>query len=303
MTARPARPAITLDQLHTFLTVAETGNQRRAAEDLHLSGAAVSEQLRLLEMRLGLRLFERRGRGVQLTEPGKALLEGARAALEDVHAVESIAAAHRGLDQGRVTVASGHALAQYRIPAWLRGFFSQHPNIEIDLRVISTAAAVDALVEGAVDLALIGGEVLTDRFDSLLLERAELVIAVAAGHPLASSADVRADLKRNRYLMRGEGSGTEQLARALLGPDYLTGPTQRLGLGAVPLALLAGLGYAVMPRFAVEPWVEQGRLEILADRRPRVYQAFHALRRKGPHSPASAAFWEYLREAAVRPTP
>jgi DNA-binding transcriptional LysR family regulator len=299
MKSKHARPSITLDQLHTFLTVAETGNQRRAAEELHLSGAAVSEQLRLLEMRLGVRLFERRGRGTHLTEPGKALVEGARAALQDVWAVESIAFAHRGLEQGRLTVAAGHALAQYRIPTWLREFFGRHPKIEIELRVISTAAAVGALSEGAVDLALIGGEVPVERFESILLERAELVIAVASGHPLASSRDVPADLKSHRYLMRGEGSGTEQLAQALLGQVYLAGPVQRLGLGAVPLALLAGLGYAVMPAFVVEPWVEQGRVVILPHRRRAVYQVFHALRRRGPQAPASDAFWKYLSEAAV----
>lgn len=294
MAAPPVRSRITLDQLHTFLTVAETGHQRRAAERLHLSAAAISEQLRLLEGQLGLRLFERLGRGTHLTEPGRALIEAASAAVMAARTVEEIALAHRGLSAGRLTLAAGHALAQYRLPSWLAEFFKRHPGIEIELRVMSTAAALETLASGGVDLALVGAEVPGGRFESVQLLREELVVTVAAGHPLASSPDVRRDVKKHRYLMRGEGSGTEPQARKLLGPSYLAGPVQRLGLGTVPPALLAGLGYTVMPKFAVEPWLEQGRLVILARRGRPVYQVFHAVRRVGAQAPASDAFWTFL---------
>src|SRR5579864_3783356 len=260
MPARLARPRITLDQLHTFLTVAETGNQRRAAEQLHLSGAAVSEQLRLLEAHLGVRLFERFGRGTHLTQPGKALVEGATAALQATGAVEAIATGHRGLERGRLTIGAAHTLAQYRIPVWLGEFFKMHPQIEVELQVMGSESAAVALGSGAIDLALVGGAPPRGRFEQIEVGRDALVIAVAAAHPLATSTDLSRDLPRHRYLMRGEGSGTEQLARAVVGSTYGMGPVQRLGLGSVPLALLAGLGYAVMPAFAVEQWVDQGRV-------------------------------------------
>jgi len=297
---RARRPRVTLDQLHTFVAVARHEHVTRAAVSLHLTQGAVSQQLRLLERALGVSLFERRGRGLRLTPEGRHVERSAVVALESARAVEESAEALRGLETGTIAVAASNVMGIHRLPWWLADFLARHPRIELTLRLENTAGALARLDEGAVDCAVVGGAVPPRAYESLILERDEVVLVVAAEHPLAGVPVLTPDiLRRHRYLARERGSGTETIAPRLVGAAYRAGPVLELSqVDAVRAGVLAGLGFAALPRAVIRDDIAAGRLCVLPRRGRPVLQTFRALRRLTAHAPALEALWDHFRGMA-----
>jgi DNA-binding transcriptional LysR family regulator len=136
------RPRVTLDQLHTFVALARYEHAGRAAESIDLSQGAVSQQLRLLEANLGLKLFDRDRRRLRLTDPGRRIAAAAGAVLNDAAALEELASSLRGLTGGRVSIVATGVLGVDRLPRWIATFLDEHPSIEISMRLANTAASL-----------------------------------------------------------------------------------------------------------------------------------------------------------------
>jgi DNA-binding transcriptional LysR family regulator len=301
-TMNERRPSITIDQLYTFIAVAGREHVTRAAEAIHLSQGTVSYQVQLLERTLGVQLLERMGRRVRLTSTGREIARVARSALSAVRAVEEVAAAARGLEIGSLEVAANVTTGVHRLPTWIAAFLRRHPAIDIRLRLDSSEGAVRQVENGDVDCAVVEGPFSTEGVRVLCLERDELVMVVASSHPLAqvSRLDTHA-LEPYRYLSRRRRATTETLAVALLGRLYGCSPTLELGqVDAIRAGVLAGLGYAVLPRAVVARDVAMGRIAVLPTRTGPVYSEFRAVRRTGRGSPAQEAFWRYLERVAAR---
>ena len=290
------RPRVTLDQLHTFVALARYEHAGRAAEAIDLSQGAVSQQVRLLESTLDLQLFDRDRRRLRLTDAGRRIAAAAGVALQDARAVEDLADFIRGLKTGGVSIVATGVLGIDRLPRWIASFLDEHPSLEITMRLANTAAALAAVDDGSADCAVVGGDVHGDRFETIDLGQSELVVVVAGGHPLAGSDATREALASHRYLAREPGSATEILAPEVLGDAYRSGPVLELGrLEAVRAAVLAGLGYAVLPLGVIESDVASRRLVVLPHRGRRVVQFYRGVRRLGVHSPAADALWAHLK--------
>ena len=293
------RPRVTLDQLHTFTAVARREHVTRAAEALHLTQGAVSQQLRTLERALGLVLLERTGRRVRLTDAGRRVATAAQPVLQAARAVEEVADAVRGLQAGSVSVVATGVMGVHRLPTWLAAFVDAHPDIDVSLRLANTADALAALGDGSADCAVVGGAVPRTGVEAIVLERDQLVAVAAADHPLTRHVPSATELARHRYLARERGSATELLAPRVLGTAYRSGPVLELGrLEAVRAAVVAGLGYAVLPYGVIADDVSAGRVAVIPRRGRPVEQVFQAVRRRGPHTPAAGALWDHLRAVA-----
>ena len=198
-----------MEQLRAFAAVAAHQHVTHAATELGVTQPAVSHQLKALERVLGLAVFERAGRGVRLSADGRALLPAASAALAALRSLEEAAAARTGLLEGDLTVAASNTIGIYRVPAWAAGFLEQHPSIGLQVRTVNTHDAVALLREAVVDCALVEGPGTREGLEELGIELDEVVVVVAAGHPLAGRPAVRGrDLAAYRYLARERGSGT-----------------------------------------------------------------------------------------------
>ena len=297
------RPRVTLEQLHTFLSVARREHVTRAAESIHRSQAAVSEQLRLLERTLDLQLLERVGRGVRVTPAGRAIERAAQIALRATRDVEEVAAGHRGLDAGSLAIAASNTTGVHRLPEWLASFAATHPGLDIRMRLANTALAVDLLRAGDGACAVGEGPSETAGLEVLVLEEDDLVAVVAATHPLSAMRRATpAALAAHRYLAREPGSGTEALAARVLGRAYGRSPSLELGQAeAIRAGVLAGLGYAVISRTVVADDLVSGRIVALPLRPAR--REFRAVRRPTALAPALTAFWRHLDEVRVRQPP
>lgn len=190
-------------QLRFFTAVARTGSLSAAAEQLHVAVSAVSRQISNLEDGLGLQLFERRPRGMHLTEPGEILLAYAtRNMLE----VKNVLAEMRGLNtlqQHVIKLACPEGMAWHFLPRVMAAFRGFHPGATFDVQVVDAAQASALVKDGVVDIALTfsltpiqGVEIAMSigapigalmHGDHPLANRAELTVADLADHPLALS--------------------------------------------------------------------------------------------------------------------
>jgi LysR family transcriptional regulator, low CO2-responsive transcriptional regulator len=301
--ARPAsrrrpRPRITLDQLHTFLAVAEVEHVTGAAELLRLSQGSVSAAVRRLEASLGLPLLNRVGRNVRLTDVGRAVRQLAIRTLEDVAQIEELTAGYLAFEAGEVAIASGRVIGTHRLSRWLAPFVSAHPEIDIRIVLGPTQNVLARLEDGSADIVILGSDLRLPGVETVELERTELVLVVASGHPLLVEPDPMRALRRHRYLAHEAGTATQLRAARVVGRLADDAPTIELEEGALLAALLAGIGYAVMPRSVVEDAVADGRLAVLRHPGAPVPQRFMAARREALHTPAVQAFWAHLQRMA-----
>ncbi len=236
---------MTLDQLRIFVTVAEMANMTRAAEVLHLSQPSVSAAIAALEGRHGLSLFDRVGRGIELSEAGRAFLPEARDVLARASAAVAALDDLAGLRRGHLRLAASQTVATYWLPARMASFALQWPGVNLSLSVGNTQDAVAAVLAGDADLAFVEGEVAADMLRQRGVGEDRLGLYARSDHPLARGRLTIRDLRSAAWVLREPGSGTrahlaEVLAMAGLDPAELNLRLELPSNGAVLEALTVG---------------------------------------------------------------
>jgi DNA-binding transcriptional LysR family regulator len=283
---------VTLEQLRIFVAVAERQHVTRAAEALNLAQSAASAAIASLESRHGTKLFHRVGRNIELTEPGRAFLDEARAVLARVAAAELMLAEFGGLQRGSLSVCASQTIAGYWVPRHLAEYRRVHPGIELRLTVGNTAQVAAAVHEGTVELGLVEGAVTDPALLSEVVARDQLVLVVAADHPWAGRARAElAELADIEWVLREPGSGTRSVFEAELARAGMMF-TLRVALElpsneAVRVAVEAGAGATVISASVVAPSLEAGLLHRVQLDLPD--RAFVALRHRERHTSQAAA--------------
>ena len=179
-----------LKHLTGFVAVAEELHFGRAAERLHIAQSPLSQQIKLLERDLGVKLFERTTRTVRLTSAGQALVEPARKLLADASAVRrTVRAAHLG-EVGRVSVGFAGASSYSALPLLTRAVTSQLPGIELVLEGQTySGEALRRITDGTLDIGFVALPVRRG-ISARVVRRERLVLALPDSHPLAGLAEV-----------------------------------------------------------------------------------------------------------------
>jgi DNA-binding transcriptional LysR family regulator len=256
------------EQLRLFLAIARHRSLSRAAVELELGQATVSERLRALEAEVGTRLFVRQGRGVSLSSAGEAFLPYAERALDVLRqAQESARAASEG-QRGQVSVAVTVTSGAYLFAPALVEFQRAHPGVEVRVRSVHSWDAPGLILDGVAQLALISGPSVHPQIESLAAFRSRLVLVAGRGHPLAAVAMAGVTLQqlaRQRWLVSYWGPASQ----ALLEQVRTAGegqPGTWMELSPVELVkgmLLAGSGVSLVPEIAIRRELAAGELVAL----------------------------------------
>ncbi len=291
--------SLNLHHLRVFAAVAEQRGFSRAAAALHLSQPAVSKAVRQLEREVGVPLVERAGRASRLTAAGEKLAARAR----ELFAVETTAEeelrALRGLEAGSLRVGASTTIATYMLPPILARFHDAHRAIALRVVSANTRAITRALLERRLDIALVEGPVEHPRIQARRWRSDELVLIAPPDHRLASRRGVSArELLTERFVVREQGSGTRDVAERALSKHGVH-PSVALQLGsteAVKQAVAAGLGLAIVSRYAAEDQLALGRIALVRLHGVELGRALTELRLEGrrPSAPA-AEFVKFLR--------
>ncbi len=171
--------------LRAFIQTADAGSLSRAARQLDLSQPSLTGQIQRLEQHLGTPLFDRHGRGVTLTEAGKALYPRARRILEDVRSTED-AIRREGADgAGTLSVGAIPTVAPYILPAALQRMRARHAELRVELREDFSAVLAKLLLDGALDVVIAALPYPFEHLETEVIGPDALVVAVPAQHPAA----------------------------------------------------------------------------------------------------------------------
>lgn len=277
-----------LTALRAFSAFAETGTVVAAGQDLNVSHAAISQQIKLLEAHMNLTLVDRSARQMTLTADGRELAEALK---QGFGLISRTADTLTGADAGRpLRISTTPMLAAAWLMPQLAGFHADYPGTSL---TISTTPAIEALEPGNIDVALRYGDGNWPGLQSELLIRSPMVIVAAPS--LVGDTEV-ADLNDLRNYQWLEDVGTSEANNWLRNFAGVT--ERRAGVTQLPGNLLLdgardGQGVAVLIRAFVEADIRAGRLRVLLEKNDA--KGYHIVTRPGVHRAALKTFLRWLR--------
>jgi len=294
---------MTLDQLRVFIAVAERGHVTRAAEELGISQSAASATIATLESRYRTKLFDRVGRGIELTETGRLFLREARAVLDRASLAKSVLEDLAGLSTGEVAIAASQTIATYWLPRRLSAFHRANPGVRLNVVIRNTREVESAVVEGEVNIGLVEGPTQHPALIRQHVDQDSLVLVVASDQPpLPVNAMGRLDLRAITWVIREAGSGTRRGLEDLAFQEGLTLADLNIFLvlpsnEAVREAIEAGIGATIISRHVVASAIAAGTLTAIPiELPPREYAL---LRHRDRHaSTAQRALVQHLTGAS-----
>ncbi|MBX2882913.1 MAG: LysR family transcriptional regulator [Granulosicoccus sp.] len=243
--------------LKAFVAVAECGSFSSAAAQLYMTQPAVSKRIAALEAELGVKLFDRLGRGIQLTEAGHKFLTSSRRILNDLDVSRAEVLSLSAGVVGQLRLATSHHIGIHRLPPILKAYTQAHPNVELDLKFMDSELACDEVARGEIELAVV---TLPDKVDSKLITeliwRDPLSIVCAVDHPFTVldqpfSVTMLTDYKA---VLPAQGTVTRTILLNALRPFGVTTSTalETNYLETIKMMVSVGLGWSALPHKMID---------------------------------------------------
>ncbi len=255
--------------LQVFVVAAEVENFSVAAQELNLSQPAVTQRIRALERQLGVKLFERQGRRVHLSEAGAFLLPMAKDLLRRSNRLEEVMQSLRGEVVGHLVVGCSTTTGKYLLPPLMARFIERYPGVQATVRVGSRNRVLELLAAREVNLAFTSAMIPRREVRYHRFVDDEVVLIVPAGHPWTQRKEVEpGELLQARLILREPQSGTYQaMEQALAQHDISVDELQTvMTLGnseAVILAVEEGIGVGFVPKLAAERCKRLGNIHVV----------------------------------------
>ena len=286
----PQLSAVEMRHLRLIGAIAEHGSMTSAGRVLNLTQPALSHQLRELETRLRAPLFTRTARRMVLTSAGEQLAQIARAVLPQIDSFErQVLEGDFSTPRGTIRIATECHTAYHWLPAVLRGFRDRWPSVELRVGAEHTSSPIAALRDGGLDLALIYTRIADRRIRLEPLFDDELVLVTSPDHPLAVNESVSPELIGDEHLLiYSSGLRHSVVLDDILAPIGVV-PKQitRIQLTEAIIELVAaGLGVAVLAKWAVTPAVQSGAVRAVRLGKKGYTRTWYAATRSGDVTPA-----------------
>lgn len=289
-----------IKQLEAFLAIARHGSFAEAAERLNLTQSTVSVRMKELEQELGVVLFDRSRRQVQLTPKGRELLDYADRAISLQREIR-LHVGSPGAISGVVRIGVAELIAVTWLPRLAAMVRERHPGLILEFEVAMNPSMLSGVRSGDLDIALI---ISTDSAGDLRqrdLGRVPFAWMAGASFDLPNRMITIDDLRRWPIIYQGTDSFMRQFVNRLL---HLSGRSQRTGTSCNSLAALtsltiAGIGVSLMPLETSERDIKEGRLRILPMKPPRIDVGYAAVCTEAANSPAVNALMDLAMEAST----
>ena len=271
---------MTLEQLRIFVTVAEREHVTQAAQALNLTQSAGSAAIAALEQRHDVKLFDRIGRRIALTQAGRLFFGEARALLARSRAAEQSLADLGGLKTGALNVAASQTIGNYWLPAFLARFAQQFPGVTVRLTIGNTHDVTLLASAGEIDLGFVEGEEDQPLLQKTPVAEDELIVIAAPALAARYRTCAKEKMFEAPWVAREKGSGTREAFEKVMRDFAPAAPERKIVLElpsneAVRMAVEAGAGLAVMSHLAVAAALDSGALVRLPCDLPK--RAFYLL--------------------------
>jgi len=247
-----------LREIRTFCAVVETGSFTKAAKILYLTQPTVTLQIQSLENNLGIYLFNRSLRDIVLTESGRVFYEYAKKIISLCdEAVKSVCNVDK-IAKGNLRVGGCSSIGEYVLPKELASFKKIYSCAEISLKIAPSLQIIEDLIQGALEIGVVGSKTKIAQLVYKDFIRDELVLIVSSNHPFASSGKITLDqLREEPFLIRCEGSGLRStLKREFenlgLKLDELNVIMSLGNTSAIKRGVISGIGVSIVPKISIE---------------------------------------------------
>ncbi|MCM3317811.1 LysR family transcriptional regulator [Rummeliibacillus stabekisii] len=279
------------DKLSIFLLVVKNMNFSRTAEELFMTQPAVSQYVKNLEEELGVQLFDRSHKQIQLTKAGEivayygkeidTLSQSMKRKLDDL-------TSHVG---GDLLLGASYSYGEYLLPKRLAAFLDVYPQVVPSICIANTAEIAEKIVDQTLDLGIIEGTVNNKWIESHKIATDHLVV-------VAKSGQLVHNLDTHTWIIREEGSGTRE-AFDNFKKEHKLNPTHTMVFGSTQLikeAVANGLGLALLSEWTIQDEIHLNKLQIIRREDFHYQRDFHAIHLNTPFlTKTTDTFLEYLK--------
>ena len=299
-------PHLSLRQIQIFDFVAHYENHTRAAEKLHMTQPAVSMQIKQMEKLLGIDLFERHGKSLNLTSSGKLLRKYSHDIIQSYNNMLDFVSEVKGCQQGHLTI-SVASTANYFASRMISAFSRLHPEVTISMDVTNRKKILQQLKCYEPDLVIMGEPPEGLNLASEQLMPNPLVIIAPFNHPLKDQKNILLeDLKAEKFVMREKGSGTRKtIEKHFANTGLCCNTTLEMSSNeAIKHAVSAQFGLGIVSLHTIELELSNQHLVILDVENFPLQRHWHlVVHKRKAVSPVSKAFKYFLREQATHYMP
>lgn len=297
-------PTIDFDlrQIEIFRKVVEMKSFSKAAQEVFLAQASVSERIANLESSVGTRLLDRLGRQVVPTRAGELLYKHAILLMEMKRTACLEMQDFLGLKSGEIRIGGSTIPGEYILPRVIGRFRNKYPLVAVNLTVASTRGIENRVLQGSLELGVVGSLSTEKTLISRELWKDELVLAVPAGHRWAEKSEISIEsLLKEPFVLREVGSGTLKITQDYLRAEGSKGIQDLSVVGrfgtstAVKEGIKAGLGVSIISSRALDTELKTGLLKALRIKGIPMSRSFYLIRdRRRIASPLCQAMLDFL---------
>jgi DNA-binding transcriptional LysR family regulator len=276
-------------ELRSLVTLAESASITLTAEKLCLSPGAIHKQLKSLEQELGVRLYERVGRQLQLTQATEVVLPYLKEMMAQYDSVIAALGEWRGMKRGLLRIGAGPTLSSYILPQLLRKFRRAHPSVELTVETGNTPVLLESLAKGAIDLALLVSDLMEGPAVSIEAHwEFELVLVSHRRH--TPSHCYLVDLKSLPFILFHKGSRMEEpIDRYFAANGLQPRVIMRFDSAeSIKAMIRAGLGISMLPLWTVDGDLKTKRLSLIRQEDPPLLSKIALVSRKAAFVPRAA---------------
>lgn len=292
----------TLNQLQIFLKIVQVQSVTKAAEALHLTQPAVSIQLKNFQDQFDIPLTEVVGRKIYITDFGREIAEAAENIINQVYAINYKTLAYKGQLSGRLKI-SVVSTGKYVMPYFLADFMKQHAGIELLMDVTNKHKVIESLEQNQVDFALVSILPATLNVEKLDLLQNKLYLVGNTKTKFNKGIKTNNFFKDLPFIFREKGSGTRQTMEGFIERNHLP-VLKKMELTsneAVKQALLAGLGYSIMPLIGIRNELHNNELQIIPVKGLPIITTWSLIwLKEKKHSPVSLSFLTHLKKEKLQ---
>ena len=292
----------TFHQLQVFIKIVETQSVTKASEELHMTQPAASIQLKNFQDQFDIPLTEIVGRKIQITDFGNEIYRLSKSIMEEVQNINYKTQAYKGLLAGRLTL-SIVSTGKYVMPYFLKGFLKKHPEIDLVMDVTNKNKVVKSLEKNEVDFSLV----------SVMPNDLDLNEEKLLSNHLFLIGNNESEIKRNKQpidlltslplIYREEGSGTRYVMENFIKQNKVA-IRKKMALTsneAVKQAVIAGLGYSIMPLIGIKQELNLNELHIVPIKGLPIHSEWRLIWLKNKKlSPIALAYLNYVQQEKAK---
>jgi DNA-binding transcriptional LysR family regulator len=287
----------TLNQLHIFLKIVQNQSITKTAEELYMTQPAISIQLKNFQNQFSIPLTEVVGKKLYVTDFGYQIAESVEKILNEVDALNYKTSAFKGELSGRLHISSV-STGQYVLPSFLSGFMDLHKGVDLNIDVTNKLKVVESLESNEVDFALVSVLPKKLKINQEILLPNRLFLIGKNKEKVGSGLSKKSLFESIQLIFREQGSATRDLMKTFIAKNKLP-VHKRIQLAtneAVKQAVIAGIGYSIMPVIGLKHELKNEELQIIPIKGLPIITNWRLIWLQSKKlSPAAKAYLEFVR--------